>query len=249
MSEVLILIFCAVLIVILAWRLFLCKGKLSAAEAEIDSLKATLDEKERRLGDDFSELDNMKARLTLSQISPHFVFNTLNTIYYLCEKDIGEAQKAIDDFSKYLRENMDSVKKMEPVPFTEELEHVKRYLEIEKLRYDEDLQVIYDINVTDFKVPALSVQAMVENAVHHGLSKAEHGGSIKISTWEGQETICVMVDDNGVGFDTTEKPVDDRSHTGIENVRSLLDKMCAGKLEIISEKGGGTIAMIRVPKE
>ncbi len=245
-----IILFCQtvflVVLIILALMMF---RKIRELNAEKEKNERLLEESRRKIDDDYLEVDNMKARLTLSQISPHFVFNTLNTIYYLCEKDSGQAQKAIEDFSGYLRENMDSVKKMEPVDFTEELEHVKKYLSIEKLRYDDDLNVRFEINAVNFKVPALSVQALVENAVHHGLGKSENGGTVSLSSWEGQETFCVTVVDDGVGFDVKEKIADGKSHTGIENVRHLLEKMVGGRLEVISEKGEGTKAMIRIPKQ
>ncbi len=244
-------IICYILFLVATAALLISLGRISSELKKVREERRLLEEKirenEEKLSDSFSELDGMKAKLTLSQINPHFIFNTLNTIYYLCEKDSGEAQSAIEDFSAYLRENMDSIKNMEPIPFKKELVHVKRYLEIEKLRYEDDLKVVYDINVMDFSVPALSVQALVENAVHHGLGKKDSGGTITISSWQGKETIAVKIEDDGVGFNVGAKKQDGKSHTGIENVRSLLDKMCGGTLEVISERGRGTVAMIRIP--
>ncbi len=192
-------------------------------------------------------ISRVNAQLVLSQIGPHFIFNSLNTIYYLCEKDTEAAQEAISEFSAYLRGNIDSFRLNEPITFSAELMHVRHYLAIEKLRYGEDLKVSYDIHDENFYLPALSVQAMVENAVRHGIGKRENGGSLWISAWRGKDTSSVTVKDNGVGFDP-EKVIDDgRSHTGIENVRILLDIMCSGTLEILSRKGEGTTVVIRVP--
>ncbi|MBO6111607.1 MAG: histidine kinase [Lachnospiraceae bacterium] len=198
--------------------------------------------------DPMEELEIMKTRLVLSQIGPHFIYNVLNTIYYLCEKDTKLAQKAISDFSSYLRENMDFVKRMEPIPFSEEMDHVMKYLELEKLRYGDELQIEYDINITDFMVPALSVQAIVENAVRHGAGRLEDGGRIMISVYEGTDNYGIDIFDNGEGFDPDNIPDDGKSHTGIDNVRYLLMVMCGGTLTYIQDSNAGTHAIIRIPK-
>ena len=247
MFEIIVYVFFLAAAIVLFISLGRISTDLKKVREERRLLEERIKESEEKLSDSFTEIDGMKAKLTLSQINPHFIFNTLNTIYYLCEKDSAEAQNAIEDFSAYLRENMDSIKNMEPIPFKQELVHVKRYLEIEKLRYEDELNVVYDINAKDFSVPALSVQALVENAVHHGLGKKENGGTITISSWQGKETVVVKIEDDGVGFNVNAKQADGRSHTGIENVRSLLDRMCGGTLEIISERGKGTVAMLRIP--
>ena len=193
-------------------------------------------------------LDDINVQLSLSQIGPHFIFNSLNTIYYLVEKDPEAAQAAINEFSVYLRGNIDSFGKKEPIPFSEELEHVQHYLTLEKLRYEEELNVVFDIHTRDFLIPALSVQALAENAVRHGVSKKEGGGSVVIQAWEGKDTFSVAVRDDGRGFDPEEEPRDGKTHTGIKNVRKLVSAICNGTLDIMSEKGVGTTAVIRVPK-
>ena len=126
-------IICYILFLVATAALLISLGRISSELKKVREERRFLEERirenEEKLSDSFSEIDGMKAKLTLSQINPHFIFNTLNTIYYLCEKDSGEAQSAIEDFSAYLRENMDSIKNMEPIPFKKELVHVKRYLE------------------------------------------------------------------------------------------------------------------------
>ncbi len=200
-------------------------------------------------GERLSELETMRTRLVLSQISPHFLFNSLNAIYFLCEKDTKAAQTAITELSSYLRGNMDSVNATMPIPFSTELKHIEHYLAIEKLRYGDELTISYEINVSDFVIPALSVQALVENAVHHGIGKTENGGTIRISSWLGYDTILVEVSDNGVGFDPAEVASDNtRTHTGIANARALIRALCGGSLEVVSERGKGTRTMIRLPK-
>lgn len=123
------------------------------------------------------EINEMQRKIMLSQIQPHFLYNALNTIYHLCEIDVEVAQKGIDDFSEYLRGNLDSLSRNCPVTFEKELKHMQIYLSLEKLRFDEDLKIVYDIQETNFVIPAISIQPLVENAVKYGVGKASGGGT------------------------------------------------------------------------
>ena len=195
------------------------------------------------------EINEMQIRLVISQIQPHFLYNALNTIYYLCEKDISLAQEAINHFSNYLRGNMNALSATKPVDFEVELNHVKNYLALEEMRFGDELEVVYDIETMDFKIPSLCLQPLVENAVKHGVGKKIDGGSVTIRTREMSDSYEVVVADDGVGYDTSVKKEDGRSHVGIENVRSRIEKMIHGTLIIKSEPGEGTIAVIHIPKE
>lgn len=195
------------------------------------------------------EIENLQLNMVITQMQPHFVFNVLNIIYYLCAKDTKLAQTAIDNFSSYLRTNIDSLVSDELAPFSKELEHVKNYLDLEKLRFDDELEIEYDIGPTDFHLPMLVVQPLAENAVKHGIAKSSRGGKLIIRTVEDYDNYYIYVIDNGVGFDTKKKPADDgRSHIGVENVRVRIEKRVNGKLEIFSTKGKGTTAVITIPK-
>ena len=195
------------------------------------------------------EIENLQLNMVITQMQPHFIFNVLNIIYYLCAKDTKLAQTAIDDFSSYLRTNIDSLVSDELAPFSKELEHVKNYLDLEKLRFDEELEIEYDIGPTDFHLPMLVVQPLVENAVKHGIAKSPNGGKLIVRTIEDYDNYYIYVIDNGVGFDTKKKPANDgRSHIGVENVRVRIEKRVNGKLEIFSTKGKGTTAVITSPK-
>lgn len=194
------------------------------------------------------EMNNIRIKMVLSQIQPHFLYNTLNSIYYLCEKAPEKAQKAISQFSDYLRANLDSLKLTEPVPFEMEMRHVKNYLSLEKMRFDEELEIQYDITVSTFSLPALSLQPIVENAVKYGVGKKKGGGTVSIRTWEEEKFFIIQVLDDGVGFDIMEKKEDGRTHIGIENVRQRLKMMSGGELEIKTKRGVGTDAKIRIPK-
>ena len=195
-----------------------------------------------------AELAESRISIMLSQIQPHFLYNCLNSIYYLCESNPKAARTAISEFSAYLRGNMNSLTSTSPVPFYKELDHLKNYIALEKMRFEDTLNVEWDIHTKDFMIPALTVQPLVENAVKHGICKSENGGTVRISTAESEDFYEVKVTDNGDGFDISEVSADGKAHTGIENVRNRLEKMCGGELIITGEKGKGTTAVIRIPK-
>jgi sensor histidine kinase YesM len=194
-------------------------------------------------------INEMRIRLVLSQIQPHFLYNSLNAIYYLCEKDSAKAQRAINDFSDYLRGNMDALGGDMMIPLSKEVQHVRSYLALEKMRFDDELQIEFHIEAREFLLPALSLQPIVENAVKHGLGKQIGGGTVKIGAYDRETFYELIVQDDGVGYDTQKVPKNDsRSHVGVENVRSRLKALCNGSLEIESTPEIGTTAIIRIPK-
>lgn len=196
------------------------------------------------------ELYEAEVKIMVSQIRPHFLYNALTSIAMLCELDPKTAKEATIAFSKYLRGNMDSLKQTKAVPFEQELSHIKNYLFIEKLRFDDLLNIEYDIQTTDFEVPQLSIQPLVENAVKHGVGMAEDGGTVTISTRETDDAFEVIISDDGVGFDVNAPKKDDgRSHIGMENTRKRLKEMCGADIIIESEVGKGTTARVIIPKE
>ena len=133
--------------------------------------------------------------------------------------------------------------------FEDELNHVQSYLALEKMRFGDELDVVYDIQAHHFLLPALTIQPLVENAVKHGVGDLPNGGTVKLSTRELPECSEIEIDDNGIGFDTENFDKDEEIHVGIENVRSRLQLMCNGTLLIKSSIGNGTTATIRIPKE
>ena len=195
------------------------------------------------------ELYEAKVSVMVSQIQPHFMYNALTSIAMMCTINPETAQEATVIFADYLRGNMDSLKQTAPVPFETELKHLEKYLYIEKLRFADLLNIEYDIQTTDFKLPLLSIQPLVENAVKHGVGMAEDGGTVKISTCETETAYEVIVEDDGVGFDVNEKKDDGHSHVGMENTKKRLHDMCGGEVVITSEIGKGTKARVILPKE
>lgn len=186
--------------------------------------------------------------LVLSQIQPHFLYNALTSIYRLCDVKPEAAKEAVSNFSKYLRGNLDSIKQTEMISFAEELKHLQAYLALEKIRYGDYLKVEYNIEVAGFFIPPLTVQPLVENAVNHGVSDLPDGGVVTICTAETPDCYEIRVCDNGVGFNPDSVQSDGRTHVGISNVRSRLEIMCGGTLDITSDVGKGTTAIIKIPK-
>ena len=196
------------------------------------------------------ELELAKSRISvmLSQIRPHFLYNSLAAIARLCDKDPALAKKATIDFSDYLRGNMDSLKETEPTWFEKELRHVNGFLSLEKVMYGKALNIVYDIKAKDFRLPVLTLQPIVENAVRHGIGKREGGGSVTISTLETDEAYLVVVSDDGLGFDGDKQPNNRHPRVGIQNVRQRLREQCGGALEIETLKGAGTTVTMKIPK-
>jgi len=194
------------------------------------------------------KLTESRISIMLSQIQPHFLYNALEVISSLCYKDPALAEKAIANFSNYLRTNMNLLEQMEPIPFENELNHTINFINLEKSMYGEALKVIYDIPIKNFKIPALTVQPIVENAIKHGIGKKEDGGTVTISTRETERGYQIIISDDGVGF-ITDKIVDDgKRHIGISNVRLRLSLQCEGRLDIESKPGVGTTSTIFIPK-
>lgn len=202
----------------------------------------------------------------LSQIQPHFLFNALNTIEYLCEEDPPVAARATNDFARYLRGNMDSLMGSQMVSFRNELEHLAHYVAIEQLRYP-SIKVEYDVRADDFLVPSLSVQPLVENAIKHGASRRAGEGVVKVSSWREGRSFVVRVTDNGPGFDERsiarfkegvdvgipdnrppgEAPA--RNHVGLANVAARVAATCGGTMRVENEAGGGASVTMTVPCE
>lgn len=192
----------------------------------------------KQLAQKEKELTEKQVAIMATQIQPHFLYNTLNTIYYLCNEDVEIAKKAINDFSDYLRINLSAINHITPIPFESELKHVRIYLQLECMRF-EDLEVIYDIQTNDFLLPALSLQPLVENAVKHGIRSRNEGGTITISTCERDDCHEVIVRDDGMGFDVDHINHDGKVHIGIENVKREYNLCAMDKfiLKVSSMKG------------
>jgi sensor histidine kinase YesM len=194
-----------------------------------------------------AQLTESRISTMMSQIRPHFIYNTLGSIEQLCNIDPPKAGKLVHNFAKYLRGNFGELDNPKPILMSKEMEHVHHYISIEKVRFP-DMTFSFEMNSYDFHIPALTIQPIVENAIKHGLMKLQKGGSIRVISYETDTDYCITVEDDGVGFDTS-KLFHDKKHIGIRNIRDRLKVMVGGTLEIESTQGVGTKVLITIPKE
>lgn len=197
------------------------------------------------------EMDNelLKSQITLmiSQIRPHFIFNTLNAIGDVCSTDPEKAEDAIVQFSKYLRSNIMLMEGKEYINISDEMENVTNYVNIEQLRFGSRISFETDLQAPSFEVPILCIQPFVENAIKHGLRPKPEGGVVKVSTRKEKENYVITIEDNGIGFDVKgiEKK---RESVGIRNIQKRIEMLMDGKVTIESKFNKGTIVTIEIPK-
>ena len=204
-----------------------------------------------------------RIQIMMSQIQPHFLYNTLSTIQALCLTEPEKAADISEKFGTYLRQNIDSLNQTDLIPFSKELEHTKVYADIERVRFP-SIEVNYDLEELedgDFNIPALTIQPMVENAIRHGVRGNENGvidvivskkpfDERKKRFGEREEFYYeIIVKDNGKGFNTQVLTTQEGQHIGIKNVKERIESMCGGTLSVKSVPGEGTTIYIRVPEE
>ncbi len=186
-----------------------------------------------------------RIQIMMSQIQPHFLYNTLSTIQALCRVDPEKAFYTTEKFGTYLRQNIDSLDQPNLISIGRELEHTKIYAEIEMIRFPK-IHVEYDIRDEDFLLPALTVQPLVENAIRHGVRIRENG-HVLVTTQNNNGFHEIIICDNGKGFDTQSESNPNETHIGIKNVRERIEKMCGGTVTIESRLNEGTTVTIRLP--
>ncbi len=219
---------------------------MAATSLFIIYLMIQMDRNQQRVEQE-KRLMDMNVAMMQSQMQPHFLFNALSSIRRMIKKDPEVAEVAIENFSLYLRQNMESMNRVEPIPFDTELKHVEQYLYLEKLRFGERLSIHYDIGFSDFALPVLSLQPIVENAVKHGVLKKEEGGSVWIKTCREGGKVVLTVEDDGVGFRPELMGKDGRMHIGFENVKKRLKMQCKGNVTVDSTVGLGTKVTMTIP--
>lgn len=207
-----------------------------------------LQERQVQIARNETEKLEMQVSLMMSQIQPHFLYNSLSSIVYLCRNDPREAEAAVNEFADYLRMNLRSINNKQPIPFETELNHAKTYLKIQERRFPDQMTLEYDIQVQDFYVPALTLQPIVENAVKYGVETRFEPTTIRICTWQTDEAYLINVRDNGPGFDPNDPPQNNSTHIGIASVRSRLANMVGGSMSVDSVPGTGATVTITIPK-
>lgn len=212
-------------------------------------------ENNRKLRENEMLLTQSRLNSLQMQMDPHFMANALNALSVLTDTDPAAAKRMISDLSGYLRENFydPDGKESLMIPFPKELKRLELYLAIERIRFPE-IRVNYWLETTDFDIPAMTLQPLVENAIKHGICKKRRcEGSIEIRSSGNEEAYSVIVEDDGAGFDERHLSAGqnyngNRKHIGIPNTRKRLELMCGGTLSIHSTPGSGTVCEITIPK-
>lgn len=186
-----------------------------------------------------------RIQIMISQIQPHFLYNTLSTIQALCHADPEKAAEISEKFGTYLRQNLDSLDQSDLIPINKELEHTKIYSDIEQIRFP-SIQVKYNVEEADFLLPALTIQPMVENAIRHGV-RGKKQGIINVTSQKLESCYEIRIEDNGKGFDVESLATMENTHIGIRNVKGRIETLCNGEFSIESVKDEGTCVIIRIP--
>lgn len=197
-----------VLILVLTWNAiyFTFHFFQKSRKQEISNLELAASNKE-------SELKNLR-----SQLNPHFLFNSLNSIRALVDIEPEKAKKSITTLSNLLRQSL-VLGKENLVPLESELSIAKSYLDLERVRFEERLKVEWeiDIELEDFQVPPFSLQMMAENAIKHGISNLKNGGVVKIKAYSENDDVYIRVINTGSLRDVLDLGV------GIQNIQKRLE--------------------------
>ena len=199
-------------------------------------LRESIAEKELKIAQD-------RISILQEQIRPHFIFNSLNVIRALIKRDPARAVEGIDHFSDYLRAHVYALKSSDVIPFEEELANVKAFIALVQPSYDDPIDITYDLKATDFTLPPLSLEPIVENAVKHGIGS--DGGFIKISSelTDENEYIIRVVNSRLGKVDYTEK---ERARLGVgyENTKTRLALQLNGRIEFHQSDEDTTVEII-----
>lgn len=183
------------------------------------------------------------------QITPHFLYNTLNSIIGLSYSDQDKTREALQHLATYFRGKLDFHRHDALVPLKEEVELLQSYLAIEQMRFGERLRIQYNIDETiDILIPSLTIQPLVENAVRHGISPKEHGGVIVVTIQRcADRQIKISISDDGVGIpeEKCNQLLNDKlSGIGFANVIKKLKLLKKSRLSIDSQEHIGTTVTI-----
>jgi sensor histidine kinase YesM len=201
----------------------------------------------------------IEQRLFRSQMNPHFIFNSLQSIQgYIFEKNPLEAGKYLSDFSRLVRMILED-SSSDTITLTRELESLRYYLSLQQLRFADkfDFRIITDPNLAteEILVPPMLIQPFVENAIEHGLRFRETKGLLELSITNDTEFLHIQISDNGVGRKLASEQHSKQGHksmaTGITNERiEIINKRSKkkAKLTIIDlENHAGTIVNLQLP--
>jgi LytS/YehU family sensor histidine kinase len=179
------------------------------------------------------------------QLHPHFLFNTLNTIYNLAPDNSRKAQLMISRLSNLLRLSLDHVSS-NTVTLQQELEFLDCYLDIEKTRFEERLKIVEEIDseALDASVPNLLLQPLVENAIRHGIAKKASGGTVAIRAGKLAGRLTITITDDG----RTSTPSEKSNGIGLTNTRARLTQLFGSDyIFSVQPTSDGTRVLIDIP--
>ena len=185
-----------------------------------------------------------KQQALRGQIKPHFIFNCLSAIENTYHYSEEEGDRAMALFAEHLRSDVDSMD-LPLIPFEEEIVNVNHYLELENLRLEKKFVLLYDIDVTDFKVPPLSLQPLIENAIKYSKTNEKADGFISLgSHLTSSGDVLLVVEDNGVGFDSEKIGLHSQ---GLKNTEERFELVLGASMSVEAREGQGTKISIVIP--
>jgi LytS/YehU family sensor histidine kinase len=219
---------------------------IEAMRARLDDARMALRTKER----DEAEARRLAAEAELaaleSRVQPHFLFNTLNSIAALVHEDPSGAERMTTQLAALLRSSLDQASPL--VPLADELQVVRSYLDIERVRFGDRLRYTIDADVAlhNARVPRLAIQTLVENSVKYAVSPRREGGTITVRAQGYSSRVRLEVNDDGPGFDPTSLP----GGHGLDLLRSRLSMLYADDASLrIASAPGSTRVTVEVPEE
>ena len=235
-------------------------GELKNLSANFNIMADQLEKQMEEIRQNEREKQRMEKKLLQSQINPHFLYNTLDSIIWMIHsKEYEGAAEMVSSLAKFFRISLSQGKDM--IPLGKELEHASSYLKIQNIRFKDkfDYHVEVDPKLMKYLIPKLSIQPLLENAIYHGMEGMYDDGEIIISVYEENGNIKIDVADNGLGM--TEEKLDYIMHNkvvsskrgsgiGVRNVNERI-QLIYGKqygITISSELDEGTTATITIPK-
>lgn len=188
--------------------------------------------------------EEVRARV-VEQINPNLLFASFHTLQNLIKNGSSNSVKMIYYISVYFRDNLKAMENQgETIPFSQELEHILAYLQLQKTR-NENLQYKVECKVSDFQIPRHSLEPLIENAVKHGIAGKGNKGNVILRTYMRADGYAIQIIDDGIGFD--KKILKNNSNTSVPHLISLLEYSCNAQTELISQEGKGTVITIVLP--
>ena len=208
-------------------------------------------ERELRASQLESRLAQAQLEVLRMQLQPHFLFNTLHTISaFMQEGEIEAADRMISRLSDLLRLALESSGAHE-VPLRQEMDFLKRYLEIQQIRFQDQLRVGLDVpdELLDACIPSLILQPLVENAIKHGVTARAEGGTVTLAVAREHDTLRVTIRDDGPGLSAGGARTASGSGVGLANTRARLEQLYGDRhrFSVANHPDGGVLAELSIP--